>query len=67
MRVDLRQNYIIVPSAVVLTVRVVAGAICKLSTDKIRELIQVAIEELDYRSGDPDSEPDFDAEDHLIV
>jgi hypothetical protein len=62
MRADLKRNYIIIPSSVALTMRVVAGAVCKLSTDAIRDLIYIGIEELDNRSGDPDFESDFDAE-----
>jgi hypothetical protein len=66
MRANPGQNYIIVPSSVLLTMMVLSGTARKLPTDNIRDLVDIGIEELDRRSGDPDLEPDFDTEDESV-
>ena len=55
-------NYMRLPSDAVLTARVLGGLVCKLDTEKLRELVDVALDELDRRDGDPDMEPDVDCE-----
>jgi hypothetical protein len=61
------RNYVVIPSSVILTPKVVIGVTTRFSTNKIRDVVQAGIEELDRRSGDPDFEPDFDAEAEWVV
>jgi hypothetical protein len=51
-----------IPSWIMLTPRVLAGAIRKLPSSQIELVVQASIDELDRRSGDPDFEEDPDNE-----
>jgi hypothetical protein len=61
-----RSRRVVVPDTVVLTFKVLVGAMLKLSTDQIREGIHMMINELDDRSIDPDCEPSSDFEFELV-
>ncbi len=49
-------GYVRVPTSVVLTPRVLSEAMRKLSIKAIHHAVEVLIEELNYRYGDPDFE-----------
>jgi hypothetical protein len=49
-----------VPSNQALTPRVLTGAVMKFPTVVIRNLVDLLIDELDTRCGDPDREPETD-------
>ncbi len=66
MTANIGKNYIIVPSSVTLTATTLIGAACKLRTAIIWDLVDIAIQELDHRSGDPDLEQDFYGEYELV-
>jgi hypothetical protein len=47
-----------IPSGITLTPNVLLGAMRKLATKDIEMALDGLIQELDYRSGDPDCEPE---------
>jgi hypothetical protein len=53
---------VIIPYSVALTPLVLTGAMRRLRTRDIETAIDVLLQELDCRSGDPDVEPDPDLE-----
>ena len=51
-----RSSRVAIPSTTVLTPLVLIGAVQKLATSSVEMIIHSLIEELDYRSEDPDLE-----------
>jgi len=51
-------SYVRVPNSIALTPRVLSEAMRMLPTEAIHKAVDVLIDELDYRYGDPDFEPE---------